>query len=98
MVSPTQQPTQYARRQLPASIQLLRGDLAARRLFPAVDVVESGTRRADLLLAAEELAVVEKLRRGLAEGEPQQAVELLLERLGATQTNYELLRQVQVSS
>ena len=76
----------------------LRGDLAARRLFPAVDVVESGTRRADLLLSAEELVVVEKLRRGLAEGEPQQAVELLLERLGATQTNYELLRQVQVSS
>ena len=76
----------------------LRGDLAARRLFPAVDVVESGTRRADLLLSTEEIAVVEKLRRGLADGEPQQALELLLERLGATQTNYELLRQVQVSS
>ena len=41
---------------------------------------------------------MEKLRRGLADGEPQQALELLLERLGATQTNYELLRQVQVSS
>jgi transcription termination factor Rho len=75
----------------------LRGDLAARRIHPAVDVVESGTRRADLLLSVEELAVVEALRRGLAEAEPQQAMETLLEKLRATQTNYELLRQVRVS-
>jgi len=73
----------------------LRSDLAARRLFPAVDVAASGTRRADLLLAAEEVAVVDALRAGLAELEPVQAMELLLDRLAATQTNYELLRSVQ---
>ena len=75
----------------------LRGDLAARRVFPAVDVVASGTRRVDLLLSAEELAVVETMRRGLAEADPQQALELLLDRVQATQTNYELLRQVQAA-
>ncbi len=76
----------------------LRSDLAARRLFPAVDVAASGTRRADLLLAAEEVAVVEELRSGLAGLEPVQAMELLLDRLGATQTNYELLRSVQAQA
>ena len=75
----------------------LRGDLAARRVFPAVDVVASGTRRVDLLLSSEELAVVETMRRGLAEADPQQALELLLDRVRATQTNYELLRQVQAA-
>jgi len=73
----------------------LRSDLAARRLFPAVDVTASGTRRADLLLSTEEVVVVDALRSGLAELEPVQAMELLLDRLGATQTNYELLRSVQ---
>ena len=75
----------------------LRSDLAARRVFPAVDVLASGTRRADLLLSAEELAVVETMRRGLAEADPVQALELLLDRVRATQTNYELLRQVQAA-
>ncbi len=71
--------------------------LADKRVFPAVDVVASGTRRVDLLLSAEELAVVETMRRGLAEADPQQALELLLDRVQATQTNYELLRQVQAA-
>ncbi|MBU2074420.1 MAG: transcription termination factor Rho, partial [Actinobacteria bacterium] len=75
----------------------LRSDLAARRVFPAVDVLASCTRRADLLLSAEELAVVETMRRGLAEADPVQALELLLDRVRATQTNYELLRQVQAA-
>ena len=75
----------------------LRSDLAARRIFPAVDVLASGTRRADLLLSAEELAVVETMRRGLAEADPVQALELLLDRVRAAQTNYELLRQVQAA-
>ena len=55
------------------------------------------SRRVDLLLSAEELAVVETMRRGLAEADPQQALELLLDRVQATQTNYELLRQVQAA-
>ena len=47
------------------SVLRLSGDVAARRTFPAVDVLASGTRREDLLLTREELEIVEKLRRSL---------------------------------
>ena len=73
-------------------------DLANRRIFPAVDVNASGTRREELLLGPEELKIMYKLRRVLGALEPQQALELLLDRIRRTRTNIEFLRQVQMSS
>ena len=69
--------------------------LADKRIFPAIDVDASGTRREDILMGAEELQIVWKLRRVLHALEMQQAVELLLEKLKGTKSNYEFLRQVQ---
>jgi transcription termination factor Rho len=57
--------------------------------------VQSGTRREELLMSQEELAIVWKLRRVLSSLDGQQALELLLERLKKTQTNIEFLMQVQ---
>ena len=76
----------------------LRRDLADKRLFPAIDAVASGTRREELLLGQEELAIMWKLRRLLSGLEGQQALELLLTRLKRTQTNIEFLRQVQTTT
>ena len=76
----------------------LRRDLAEKRLYPAIDVAASGTRRDDLLLAPDEYEAVTRLRRGLSGLEPQQALELLLERTRQTSTNAEFLRQIQISA
>jgi transcription termination factor Rho len=73
----------------------LRRDFADKRLFPAIDAVQSGTRREELLLSKEELAIIWKLRRVLSSLDGQQALELLLERLKKSQTNIEFLMQVQ---
>ena len=73
----------------------LRHELAEKRLFPAVDVAASGTRREELLLSREEQAVVWKLRQTLSVYDAEGALELLLDRLRHTQTNIELLMQVQ---
>ena len=73
----------------------LRRDFADKRLFPAIDAVQSGTRREELLLSQEELAIVWKLRRVLSGLDGQQALELLLERLKKSSTNIEFLTQVQ---
>jgi len=73
----------------------LRRDFADKRLFPAIDAVQSGTRREELLMSKEELAIVWKLRRVLSGLDGQQALELLLERLKKSQTNLEFLMQVQ---
>jgi transcription termination factor Rho len=73
----------------------LRRDFADKRLFPAIDAVQSGTRREELLMSKEELQIVWKLRRVLSGLDGQQALELLLERLKKSQTNVEFLMQVQ---
>ena len=72
--------------------------LANRRIFPAVDVNNSGTRREEILLAPEELKIMWKLRRVLSALDPQQGIELLLDRLKKTKSNYEFLIQVQQTS
>ena len=76
----------------------LRRDLAEKRLYPAIDVAASGTRRDDLLLAPDEYEAVTRLRRGLSGLTAEQALELLLERTRQTSTNAEFLRQIQISS
>ena len=68
--------------------------LAERRIFPAVDVNASGTRREEELMGNEELAIMWKLRRVLGQLEQQQAIELLLERLKKSQSNNEFLLAV----
>jgi transcription termination factor Rho len=72
--------------------------LANRRIFPAVDVNNSGTRKEEILLAPDELKIMWKLRRVLAALDSQQGIELLLDRLRKTRNNYEFLMQVQQTS
>ncbi|MGY1705041.1 transcription termination factor Rho [Geodermatophilus sp. SYSU D00697] len=69
--------------------------LADKRVFPAVDVNASGTRKEEILMSPDELAIVIKLRRVLAALEPQQALELLLDKLRKTRNNIEFLMQIQ---
>ena len=73
----------------------LRRELADKRLFPAVDVDASSTRKEEILLAPDELKVIWQLRRVLHALEPQQALELLMEQLRKTRSNAEFLLQVQ---
>ncbi|MCT1866466.1 transcription termination factor Rho [Dermabacter sp. p3-SID358] len=72
--------------------------LAERRIFPAVDVNASGTRREEELMGNDELAIMWKLRRVLSQLEQQQAIELLLERLKKSQNNGEFLLAVSKST
>jgi transcription termination factor Rho len=72
--------------------------LADKRIFPAVDVDASGTRKEEILLAPDELKVVWKLRRVLHALDQQQSIELLLNQLKKTKTNFEFLLQVQQTS
>ena len=71
--------------------------LADKRIFPAVDVNASGTRREEILMAPDETKIIWKLRRALAGLEQQQALELVLNRLKETSSNVEFLMQVQKS-
>jgi len=73
----------------------LRRELAEKRLFPAVDVDASSTRKEEILLAPDELKIVWQLRRVLHALEPQQALELLMEQMRKTKSNAEFLLQVQ---
>ncbi|MEO0049139.1 MAG: hypothetical protein RL556_471, partial [Actinomycetota bacterium] len=75
----------------------LSRSLADKRIFPAVDVNASGTRREEMLMSPDETKIVWKLRRALAGLEQQQALELVLSRLKETSSNVEFLMQVQKS-
>ncbi|WP_330459815.1 transcription termination factor Rho [Streptomyces sp. NBC_00820] len=69
--------------------------LADKRIFPAVDVDASGTRKEEILLASDELAITWKLRRVLHALDQQQAIELLLDKMKQTKSNAEFLMQIQ---
>ncbi|MEU9703176.1 transcription termination factor Rho [Streptomyces sp. NPDC047981] len=69
--------------------------LADKRIFPAVDVDASGTRKEEILLGSDELAITWKLRRVLHALDQQQAIELLLDKLKQTKSNAEFLLQIQ---
>jgi len=71
--------------------------LADKRIFPAVDVNASGTRREEMLLGADEVKVTWKLRRALAGLDQQQALEIVLGKLKETSSNVEFLMQIQKS-
>jgi transcription termination factor Rho len=72
----------------------LRRELADKRIFPAVDVDASGTRKEELLMTPEELKIVWQLRRVLHTLEPQQALEVLMDRMKDTKSNAEFLLKV----
>jgi transcription termination factor Rho len=72
----------------------LSRELSDKRVFPAVEVTGSSTRRDDLLLSPAELEVVGRLRRVLHALGPQEAAELLIGKLGDTPSNAEFLLQV----
>ncbi|GAA2072985.1 transcription termination factor Rho [Microbacterium hatanonis] len=75
----------------------LSRQLADKRIFPAVDVNASSTRREEMLLSADEVKITWKLRRALAGLDPQQALEVVLGKLKETQSNVEFLVQMQKS-
>src|SRR5215211_4178368 len=69
--------------------------LSERRIFPALDIDASSTRKEELLLTEEELVVSWKLRRVLGALEPAQALELVVDKMRASKTNAEFLRHIQ---
>jgi len=75
----------------------LSRNMADKRIFPAVDVNASGTRREEMLMGVEETKVMWKLRRALAGLDTQQALELVLKQLKETQSNVEFLMKVSKS-
>jgi transcription termination factor Rho len=70
---------------------VLSRDVAGQRIYPAIDISRSGTRRRELLLDSEELAAADKLRRGLLENNTVEAAKTLVELLQKHPTNKELL-------
>ncbi|MDX2377348.1 transcription termination factor Rho [Microbacterium sp. LRZ72] len=75
----------------------LNRSLADKRIFPAVDVNASSTRREEMLMSPDEVKITWKLRRALAGLDPQQALEVVLGKLKETQSNVEFLVQMQKS-
>ena len=72
----------------------LERKLVDRRVWPAIDINSSGTRKEDMLLGEEELRKVYVLRRVLSDMNPVEAMELLLNRMVKTKTNHEFLNSM----
>jgi transcription termination factor Rho len=75
----------------------LSRQLADKRIFPAVDINASGTRREEMLMSPQETKIIWKLRRALAGLEQQQALELVMNRLKETSSNVEFLLMLEKS-
>ena len=67
--------------------------LSERRIFPAVDILKSGTRRDDLLLSREEREVLDMIHRATNGNRPEESVERILDLFARTKSNAELIRQ-----
>jgi len=72
----------------------LERKLVDRRVWPAIDINSSGTRKEDLLLGEDELRKVYVLRRVLSDMNPVEAMELLINRMSKTKTNHEFLNSM----
>jgi transcription termination factor Rho len=72
--------------------------LEQKRIFPAIDIQASGTRREELLLGKEELETIWKLRRLLASMESEAALQLLIDKLRATRSNDQFLQMISKSN
>lgn len=72
---------------------VLNRKLQERRVFPAIDIAKSGTRREDLLLTGEELEAVNSMRKALNGQKPEEATETILNLFNTTKTNQEVILQ-----
>jgi transcription termination factor Rho len=77
---------------------VLDRNLSNKRIFPAIDINRSGTRKEELLLSGDELNKVWILRKVLSTLNPVETMELLLEKLQATKSNKDFLRSMEISS
>jgi len=77
---------------------ILDRKLSDHRIFPAMDIQRSGTRKEDLLIGPQRLAMIWVLRKILSSSGPAESMELLLDRLGKTKTNDEFLANLHESS
>ena len=68
--------------------------LSEKRMFPAIDILKSGTRREDLLLSKEEQEAVESMRKGLNGLRQEEAVDNILNMFSRTRNNEELIQMV----
>jgi len=68
--------------------------LSERRVFPAIDIPKSGTRREDLLLSPEELEAISIMRRALNSLKPEEAVDKILDMFSRTRNNMEFVNMV----
>ena len=79
----------------PGNMELvLDRKLSEKRMFPAIDILKSGTRREDLLLSKEEQEAVESMRRALNGLRPEEAVDNILNMFSRTRNNEELIQMV----
>jgi len=69
--------------------------LSEKRIFPAIDIAKSGTRREDLLLTPEEMQAINAMRKGLNGLKPEEAVEKILQMFVDTKTNQDFVNLVQ---
>ncbi len=76
---------------------VLSGALADKRIFPAIDITRSGTRREEMLMGPDEVKVTWQLRRAIANHTPQEALDVVTSKLRDTTTNVEFLIQMQKS-
>ncbi|MCI0354678.1 MAG: transcription termination factor Rho, partial [Acidobacteria bacterium] len=70
---------------------ILERKLVDKRVFPAIDIIRSGTRKEELLLPKDDLARIWVLRKVLNPLSPVEAMELLVDKLGKTKSNGEFL-------
>lgn len=71
--------------------------MVEKRIWPAIDVNRSGTRREELLMAEDELQLVWALRRVLNDMNPVEAMELLVNRMNRTKSNAEFLMSMSLN-
>ena len=71
--------------------------LSEKRIFPAIDILKSGTRRDDLLLSSAELEAVSKIRRSFGSAKPEDSAEKVLDMFTATRNNDEFVRLINSS-
>ena len=68
--------------------------LSEKRIFPAIDINKSGTRREDLLLSPEELTAVYSLRKAMSTSAPAEITEQVISQMTSTKTNKELVEKL----
>jgi transcription termination factor Rho len=68
--------------------------LSEKRIFPAIDIYKSGTRREELIMTQKELETVWAMRKALGSGSTQEVTELLIAKLLETKTNEDFITQM----